>query len=82
MQTIRADLGTLDGIRAASVDLQLQINGQPVQYLVNGAGLITLIGPIHTIDLADFSRLMNINFFATFHLTNVLVPQFAEGVGF
>ena len=79
LQTVRADLSTLDGIRSAGVDLRKQIKGEQVQYLINNAGIITPIGPITTIDLVDLSRLMNVNFFVAFHLINVLVPQFAEG---
>ena len=50
-----------------------------MHYLVNCAGIITPIGPITTIDLADFLQLMNVNFFAAFQLINVLIPQFADG---
>jgi NAD(P)-dependent dehydrogenase (short-subunit alcohol dehydrogenase family) len=79
LRTMSAELGTHDGIRAASCDLRHVVKGEQVHYLVNCAGIITPIGPITTIDLADFLQLMNVNFFAAFQLINVLIPQFADG---
>ena len=79
LRTMGADLGTLDGVFTAGVDLLKQVKGEKVQYLINCAGIVTPIGPITTIDLADFSRLMNINCFAVFQFINVLVPHFNEG---
>ena len=79
LRTMSAELATHDGIRAASCDLRQVVKGEQVHYLVNCAGIITPIGPITTIDLADFLQLMNVNFFAAFQLINVLIPQFADG---
>ncbi len=79
LRAMHADLGSEVGIRAAGDELLRLLDGESVHCLVHCAGIVTPIAAVTDITLDDFQQLMNVNFFAAFHLTNVLIPRFADG---
>lgn len=74
--TISADLATSPGI--ATIVEQVKASGQPLDVLVNNAGVAYLV-PFESVSEAQFQHSFALNVTAAFFLTQGLLPHFGAG---
>lgn len=70
----------LDVADQASVDrMAAELDGQPIDLLINNAGIFPRVGKIAEIDIDDYSRTLEVNTIGPVRVTRALLPNLRQG---
>ena len=80
MATIDLGVVQLDVADQASVDrMAAELAGQPIDLLINNAGIFPRVGKIDEIDFDDYNRTLAVNTVGPVRVTRALLPNLRRG---